>query len=1272
MSTHKWKRILSAVIIAALFPWSASSETLLLPSKLEVISAQAFEGDMSLDEVVLPEGIREIGPRAFANSSVTDINLPVSLETIADDAFDGAENVVFHTVEDSDEAQWVRDHFLFVTAEAIYTDTYNLSWEANAPAEEYTVYTYTDEKCENLYRVEQAEEAWGTFFVGDMATQYWFVVEHGELRSRPVTAEPLDVLPAPENLQAEITEDGYIQLTWDPVENATGYRIYYSEEEEWIPETEWFGFEGEPGNSDVWIDWGQSLHLWVCADNGNGPNARTGITVTRESDDPAHLTVETIWTDCYLLNWNPVDDMGSYHVYCYSDAACTELYDEQFVEDCYLFLTTDVGYRYWFVLEYEMNGEIIRTGAVSSMPIKPEPAPRNLDAIVDEYGNVSLIWDAVENATGYRIYWSNEDTWNRDTEWDAFEGEPGYNWLSVGEGETLYIWVCADNGIGPNERAFTVAMRDADVITYVQEQELTLLSLKLEDPGYPVFSTDGITDRRTIAWISDYNSQVMSAREIRTAYNSMVQDLYDTSYDFVIEAGFDPENGPANNIISVSDDAINLLTNDTELMDYEVLDDGTIAFSTASGETVYVDNLSISLTHESGNGSSAWDNAGPSDDTLNALTNAISEFFSTEESSARTDLENIRKQYAEIEKTLDLYKQETLLNTVPENEWRQAKAACTRADADITVGVIVFDAIGALIPVIGLPSNIDNLVKDRAMLAVLDTILEHGHPTSFESTHRESRELGYETEQEARDARFLLPVDQWINRISVATAEAVLIASPKGFATGVGLAIASRCIRTKAKNHYEKAIANDRMLHYELYGCVRDEDTHEDLDGVTVTVTTLNEKHDEMEVTTDNQGAYRMEPLSDNVKIRFTKDGYKPEEREYSLISFMQVNCDIDMKPAEKLGRITGYVFDSADQTRLSGVKISCEAGTVYTSDSGSFSMVVPVGYYNLFYQKTGYIDGSNYVVVNENQASDASIELDKNQSLDLYGSIEGKVTDEDGNAVVSARVSIDGSVTYTAEDGSYRFDSVTVGTHDISIGGKEAYITIHDMVQVNENQTAKYNATMQWHNVIMVRISGVAHGMGSFVVSDGYSSYYPKITDSEGNPMLRNIPTGTYGLTIRASEAIRPDYLELQSGKKNRDFTYYSIYPFSVSDGTHETLEAEFLDITDKYLIAFEPYVSIKDRSLIQSPQNIIMINSVGNQTINCSFEYENGFSTVDHLFYILSDNPIGTIYTTVYVDGNMVSGKLDFDLSKETRRSMQTVHFYDLGRCRVGVLGE
>ena len=50
---------------------------------LEVIEVEAFYGDDSLDEVVLPEGTVSIGSRAFANSSLRRINLPDSLTIIA-------------------------------------------------------------------------------------------------------------------------------------------------------------------------------------------------------------------------------------------------------------------------------------------------------------------------------------------------------------------------------------------------------------------------------------------------------------------------------------------------------------------------------------------------------------------------------------------------------------------------------------------------------------------------------------------------------------------------------------------------------------------------------------------------------------------------------------------------------------------------------------------------------------------------------------------------------------------------------------------------------------------------------------------------------------------------------------------------------------------------------------------------------------------------------------------------------------------------------------
>ena len=72
----------------------ALSETVtVLPASLEIIEEEAFYGSYALDRVILPEGVREIRDRAFANSGLSKINLPDSLTYISESAFDGPQKV---------------------------------------------------------------------------------------------------------------------------------------------------------------------------------------------------------------------------------------------------------------------------------------------------------------------------------------------------------------------------------------------------------------------------------------------------------------------------------------------------------------------------------------------------------------------------------------------------------------------------------------------------------------------------------------------------------------------------------------------------------------------------------------------------------------------------------------------------------------------------------------------------------------------------------------------------------------------------------------------------------------------------------------------------------------------------------------------------------------------------------------------------------------------------------------------------------------------------
>ena len=80
---------LVVLVFCTCYAQQASAATMMLPGDLRTIEEEAFAGDTSLDEVVVPEGVQRIRSRAFADSSLKAISLPSTLRSLADDAFDG-------------------------------------------------------------------------------------------------------------------------------------------------------------------------------------------------------------------------------------------------------------------------------------------------------------------------------------------------------------------------------------------------------------------------------------------------------------------------------------------------------------------------------------------------------------------------------------------------------------------------------------------------------------------------------------------------------------------------------------------------------------------------------------------------------------------------------------------------------------------------------------------------------------------------------------------------------------------------------------------------------------------------------------------------------------------------------------------------------------------------------------------------------------------------------------------------------------------------------
>ena len=86
-----------------------------LPGDLLVIEDSAFEG-IAVTSVVIPDGVTEIGSRAFADCpALMEVTIPTSVTFIAQDAFEGSDMVVIVCGEGSYAAEWAAAHFFTIS-----------------------------------------------------------------------------------------------------------------------------------------------------------------------------------------------------------------------------------------------------------------------------------------------------------------------------------------------------------------------------------------------------------------------------------------------------------------------------------------------------------------------------------------------------------------------------------------------------------------------------------------------------------------------------------------------------------------------------------------------------------------------------------------------------------------------------------------------------------------------------------------------------------------------------------------------------------------------------------------------------------------------------------------------------------------------------------------------------------------------------------------------------------------------------------------------------
>ena len=108
-----------------------------MPAALQIIDEEAFYGSTSIDKVVLSDNVTEIRARAFANSSLSEINLPDSITFIAEDAFDGPEKVTVTANPGTYAYNWAVDHN-YISDSDVYSVSVSASSEQSAVGQSVT------------------------------------------------------------------------------------------------------------------------------------------------------------------------------------------------------------------------------------------------------------------------------------------------------------------------------------------------------------------------------------------------------------------------------------------------------------------------------------------------------------------------------------------------------------------------------------------------------------------------------------------------------------------------------------------------------------------------------------------------------------------------------------------------------------------------------------------------------------------------------------------------------------------------------------------------------------------------------------------------------------------------------------------------------------------------------------------------------------------------------------------------------------------------------
>lgn len=518
-------------------------------------------------------------------------------------------------------------------------------------------------------------------------------------------------------------------------------------------------------------------------------------------------------------------------------------------------------------------------------------------------------------------------------------------------------------------------------------------------------STEGVTDPEELNEIEKYNARVSSLNDNITRYNNSLSSLIDeiNSISTDLNVTDDSIAVSFNDIVfSISNNAIAILSNDYSYVGSEDYGNGITKI------TVEQNGENKALYHS---GMAVSDNP----DSLPGEDNNTNQLEQIQDM-----LETIGNKAEEVSDALSFMEMGALLS---DDDELKAK-----------IGVV-----GDFLETLSIPSTSKKLAELKIIYDELKMMENHMHPSYMEGCFEVSKFCAAKLYENLRLAKVFLKCDATINGINLFCALKNVVAKDLEKTAKDELKDQLReKISDYIKNgednnnddiqeminslfslqkYYNECIKYDRMLHYDVYGYVKDKNGHF-LSNVAV-------KCGEATFYTNEVGYYEIEIPGPSCTLTFSKDGYYDASKTASAPPYCSM--PVPLVELEELPKaiVSGEVKDEFGAL-LEMVAVETRYGTAYTGSDGKYSIEMTVGDTWMKFSKSGYVTEPKNITVSENGDNKY------NAALDWKYGLVGTVTSDEG-PVEGASFTAGHKTWYTDSSGTFRA-KIDPGDYEIRI----------------------------------------------------------------------------------------------------------------------------------------------------------------------------------------------------------------------------------------------